>query len=92
MCKSNPKRKQTICGYYDDESKEKLRKAARKRMDTILKRRLPNSSILKSKAFEIIQKEYLSAVRKGPDYICNIYLKYEYWETALIFDQSRYEW
>ena len=48
-------------------------------------------SILKSKAFEIIQREYLSAIREGPDYICNNFHKCKYRETFLIFDQSRYD-
>ena len=76
--KSDQERKQTVCGYLDDESKEKLCKTARKRMEKFLKRRFLDSSILKLKACEIIQEEYLSAIRKVPDCICNICLKYEY--------------
>ena len=35
-------------------------------------------SILKSKAFKIIQEEYLSGIRKGPDFICSIQHKCKY--------------
>ena len=43
---------------------------------------------VKSKAFKIIQQEYLWGTRKGHEYICNICHNCEFQDFALLFDQS----
>ena len=95
----NVKRKgKTIRGRLDDEAREKLHKAPKKRMETICESKkerrdkafdnvkiccVIDPSILKSKACNITQQEYLSGIRKRPDYICNICHKWEYRETVI---------
>ena len=76
----------------------KLHKSAHKRIETIRENKKESKgkafdevkncnmiypSILKSKAFKIIQEEYLSGIRETPKYICDIYHKCEPRETAL---------
>ena len=70
-----------------ENKKEKRDKAFRE----VKKCSMIHPSVLELKAFTIIQEEYLSGIRKGPDYICNVCQKCEYEGIMLTFDQSRYD-
>ena len=39
-------------------------------------------TILKTQAFKLIQEDFFSEIKKGPDYVCNICHKCEYKEKC----------
>ena len=51
---------------------ENKKESRDKALDEVKKCNMIDPSILELKAFKIIQEEYSSGIRKGPDYICNI--------------------
>ena len=47
-------------------------------------------SVLNTPAYKLIQKEYLSEIKKGPDYVCDICHQCKWRENVLKLDHSRY--
>ena len=48
-------------------------------------------SILDTEAFRLIEKEYTSAIREGPTYVCDICWKLEFRQNVINFNNSKYE-
>ena len=48
-------------------------------------------SILESKAFKLIKEDYVTAIQKGPEFICNICHKCDWRNNVQHFDPSNYD-